>query len=228
MNIYAVIVAGGSGKRMGSEIPKQFMELSGKPVLMQTMQVFHQFNNQIDIILVLPENQPDYWQKLCKKHDFNLPHRVTTGGKHRFQSVKNGLDLIEDDGIVFIHDGVRPLVNQETIRDCHKIAMETGNAIPVFAVSESVRIISGEDSKPINREEVFLVQTPQTFRVSSIKEAYNQPYNASFTDDASVFESAGHKINLTRGNRENIKITWPSDLILAEAIISGKYLKLNA
>jgi 2-C-methyl-D-erythritol 4-phosphate cytidylyltransferase len=220
--LYALIMAGGSGQRIGGDIPKQFIELAGKPVLMHTIQVFADFDCKIEIILVLPENQKILWQQLCLKHDFKVPHKIATGGSERFFSVKNGLDLIETDGIVFIHDGVRPLVSQQTLKRCLDLALLKGNALPVVPVSESVRFSDQDGSKPINREIVKLVQTPQTFRISQIKEAYQQPYNSVFTDDASVLENSGHFIYLTEGNRENIKITWPADLVWAKAFLNSQ------
>ena len=219
-SLYALILAGGAGQRMGSEIPKQFIELAGKPVLMHTLQVFADFGNRIEIILVLPENQIEQWKQLCRKYEFQIPHRVATGGTERFFSVKNGLDLIETDGIVFIHDGVRPLVSHQTLQRCFDMAMLQGNALPVVSVSESLRLTEQNFSRPVDRNNIKLVQTPQTFRVHLIKEAYKQPYNSIFTDDASVLENSGQNIYITEGNRENIKITWPADLVWAEAVLS--------
>lgn len=219
--IYALIMAGGTGKRIGSDIPKQFIELAGKPVLMHTMQLFADFDNRIEIILVLPEDQIEQWKQLCHKHDFKILHRIAKGGSERFYSVKNGLDHIDTDGIVFIHDGVRPLVSHETLKRCLDLALLKGNALPVLPVSESVRFTDQDGSKAVDRNKVKLIQTPQTFRVSQIKEAYKQPYNAEFTDDASVLENSGYFIYLTEGNRENIKITWPADLVWVEAVLNS-------
>jgi 2-C-methyl-D-erythritol 4-phosphate cytidylyltransferase len=220
-SLYALIMAGGSGHRMGGNIPKQFIELAGKPILMHTMQVFADFDNRMQIILVLPENQIELWKQLCLKYDFIIPHQIVTGGTERFFSVKNGLELIETDGIVFIHDGVRPLVSHKTIKRCYDLALQKGNALPVISVSESVRLIEQDASKAIDRNKVKLVQTPQTFRVSLIKEAYKQPFDKKFTDDALVLEEMGYSINITEGNRENIKITWLADLVWAEAVMTS-------
>jgi len=218
---YAVILAGGSGLRMGYPMPKQFIELAGKPVLIHTLENFFSFDTQIDIVLVLPSDYADLWQQLCKKHNCKIPHRIAIGGKERFHSVQNGLELIKTDGIVFIHDAVRPLVSHQTLLRCFDTAHLTGNALPVISVSESVRFVENETSQPVDRSRIMLVQTPQTFRVNLINEAYRQPFEEKFTDDASVLENAGYTIHLTEGNRENIKITWPSDLIWAESILAS-------
>lgn len=220
--LYALIMAGGSGLRIGGDIPKQFVELAGIPVLMHTIQIFINFNSQIKIILVLPEYHVELWKQLCLKYEFKVPHLIVNGGRERFFSVKNGLDVIEEDGIVFIHDGVRPLISHHTINRCYHLALQKGNALPVISVSESVRFIETEKSKPIDRNKIKMVQTPQTFRVSLIKEAYKQPFNEKFTDDALVLEEMGYTINLTEGNRENIKITWPADMVWAEAVLKSK------
>jgi 2-C-methyl-D-erythritol 4-phosphate cytidylyltransferase len=216
---YALIVAGGSGMRMESEIPKQFLELCGLPVLMHSMRVFKNAFNVIDIVLVLPDSQIEYWKHLCKKHQLEVPHRITYGGETRFHSVKNGLDQIGDDGLVGIHDGVRPLVSIETIQRCYNDASFHGNAIPVTEVVETIRTITGDISITLDRSQLRLVQTPQVFRVELIKAAFTQPYRTTFTDDASVLESYGGKIHLTDGNKENIKITHPIDLLLGEQLM---------
>lgn len=215
MKSYALVVAGGSGNRMKNNTPKQFMELNGLPVLMHTLNVFIQFDPLIEIILVIPENQTDKWDKLCLKHRFSAKHKIAFGGETRFHSVKNGLEQIESDGIVFIHDGVRPLVSLKTIQNCYETAVEKGNALPVTPVSESVRKVEGSKNRAVDRSRYFLVQTPQTFRVKFIKEAYAKATSTAFTDDATVLESIGETINLVEGNRENIKITFPEDLIFA-------------
>ena len=219
MKKYALIVAGGSGNRMKKSVPKQFLLLRGKPVLMHTMEIFHLYDNEIEQILILPENQIHLWKDLCKKYNFTINHETFSGGRSRFHSVKNGLDKITGDGIVFIHDGVRPLVSVSTIRNCYQTALEKGNALPVIQVSESIRIVSGKENQAADRKNFYLVQTPQTFWVSSIKKAYSQDYNERFTDDASVLESTGERINLVKGNRENIKITFPTDLSIAETLL---------
>ena len=219
MKKFVIIVAGGSGSRMGTEIPKQFLELNGKPVLMHTIRIFHEFDPASEIILVLPPNQQQFWKALCLKYSFDLAHQVVSGGPTRFHSVKNGLAKIDESGIVFIHDGVRPLVSAETLKRCLETAREKGNAIPVLPVHESLRKSEGETTVSVDRSLYFSVQTPQTFRTEQILEAFKQDFDPAFTDDASVAEKAGFSIQLVEGNRENIKITTPTDLIIAEAFL---------
>lgn len=220
MKKFVVIVAGGSGSRMGTEIPKQFLLLAGKPILMHTIRAFHDFDPKAEIIVVLPEDQQEYWKNLCLTLNFDLNHQVVSGGESRFHSVRNGLAKIETSGIVFIHDGVRPLVNAETLSGCLKTAEECGNAVPVLPVTESLRKTEGETSISVDRSLYFNVQTPQTFRCEQILEAFCQDFDPAFTDDASVAEKAGFRIHLVEGNRENIKITTPVDLVFAEALLS--------
>jgi len=219
MKKFVIIVAGGSGSRMGSEIPKQFLELCGKPVLMHTIQVFYDFDPESKIILVLPEDQQQFWKGLCLKHSFPLAHQVVSGGKTRFHSVKNGLSQITEEGIVFIHDGVRPLVSKETLNRCFETARKYGNAIPVLPVNESLRKQEGDQNISVDRSQYFSVQTPQTFQSEQIVKAFKQDFDSTFTDDASVAEKAGFPIKMVEGNRENIKITTPTDLIIAEAFL---------
>jgi 2-C-methyl-D-erythritol 4-phosphate cytidylyltransferase len=169
--------------------------------------------------LVLPEKQRRHWENLCREYHFIQNHTIAPGGKTRFHSVKNGLKKIKEEGIVFIHDGVRPLVSVQTIQNCYKMALETGNALPVIPPAESVREVFDGKNKAVNRTRLFLVQTPQTFRTSIIKKAYNQDYSEKFTDDASVLENTGEKIHMVEGNRENIKITYPGDFAIAEAFL---------
>ncbi len=221
MKLYAVIVAGGSGKRMGAEIPKQYLELAGKPLLMRTLERFKAFNESVEIITVLPENQLRFWADLQKKYSFNIPHTLVKGGRSRFFSVRNGLKFVDIPGLVAIHDGVRPFVSIETIKRCFDIAERDGNAIPVIPPVDALRMISGKGSSPINRLLVRQVQTPQVFNAALIKKAYLQEYRPEFTDDATVLESSGVKINLVEGNRENIKITTPEDLIISNALLPG-------
>jgi len=216
---FVLIVAGGSGNRMGTEIPKQFLEICGKPILMHTIQVFYDFDPECDLILVLPETQQEYWKDLCLKHSFTLPHRIVSGGENRFNSVQNGLKLIDEKGIVFIHDGVRPLVSQQTIERCYQMAQKNGNAIPVLQVNESLRKQKGQQSVSVDRTLYLSVQTPQTFRSEQILQAFEQDFDPAFTDDASVAEKAGFPIFMVEGNQENIKITTPVDLIIAEAFL---------
>ena len=219
MKKFVIIVAGGSGSRMGTEIPKQFLELRGKPVLMHTIQVFHDFDPENRIILVLPEDQQQLWKGLCLKYSFSLLHQVVSGGKTRFHSVQSGLSQIDDEGIVFIHDGVRPLVSLETLGRCLETAQKCGNAIPVLPVTESLRKQEGNHNISVDRSQYFSVQTPQTFRSKQILEAFQQDFDPAFTDDASVVEKAGFPIFMVDGNRKNIKITTPTDLVIAEAFL---------
>jgi 2-C-methyl-D-erythritol 4-phosphate cytidylyltransferase len=219
MKLYAVIVAGGSGKRMGAEIPKQYLELAGKPVLMHTLERFKAFDESIEIITVLPENQLRFWGEIQKKYSFNIPHTLVKGGKARFFSVRNGLQFVDAPGIVAIHDGVRPFVSVDTIKRCFEAAGELGNAIPVVPPSDTLRMINDEGNHPLNRLMIRQVQTPQVFSAELIKNAYKQEYLPEFTDDATVLEKTGIKINLVEGNRENIKITNPEDLIISAALL---------
>lgn len=222
MERYAIIVAGGKGLRMGGEIPKQFLPIGGKPVLMRTIEVFRQAYPDIHIILVLPVSQQDYWQQLCQEYNFAVPVRIADGGETRFHSVSNGLKLIPDDtdGLVGVHDGVRPFVAVETIRRCYDEAMEKGAVVPVISVVETVRQLRKDGtSVTVPRDEYKLVQTPQTFRISLLKEAYRQPYTSFFTDDASVVETMGKPVYLVEGNRENIKITTPADIRFVNGLL---------
>jgi 2-C-methyl-D-erythritol 4-phosphate cytidylyltransferase len=219
MKLYALIVAGGSGKRMGAEMPKQYLEIAGRPVLMHTLERFKSFSDSIEIIAVLPENQLRFWGELQKKYSFNVPHTLVKGGKARFFSVRNGLKFIDDPGLADIHDGVRPFVSIDTIRRCFETAERLGNAVPVIPPSDALRMVSEQGSMPVNRLLVRQVQTPQVFHSSLIKKAYQQDYLPEFTDDATVLERTGTRINLVDGNRENIKITTPEDLIISAALL---------
>ncbi len=217
-----VIVAGGSGSRMNSEVPKQFIELNGLPILMHTLNRFRDYDSNIELILVLPKDQTEYWKELCNTHQFTIDCKLATGGNTRFESVKNGLAMIEDDCLVGVHDGVRPFVSNETLDSCFFVAQLHGAAIPVTDSIESIRMLTEEGSKSVDRQRYKMVQTPQVFRFIKLRDCYNQPYENSFTDDASVYEKAGYKIYLAQGNRENIKITTPMDLLIGEALLSKK------
>lgn len=220
---YAIIVAGGKGLRMGGEVPKQYLPVGGVPILMRTLQAFHEADEDMDIILVLPKDQQEYWEQLCAEYRFTVPHRLTVGGETRFHSVQNGLALVPDDaeGVVGVHDGVRPFVSKEVICHCYDAALEQGAVVPVVPVVETVRQLLPEgDSLTVDRNLYRLVQTPQVFRIALLKEAYRQPYRPEFTDDASVVEELGHRVALVDGNRENIKITTPSDIQYAEFLCS--------
>ena len=218
---YIIIVAGGKGLRMGSDIPKQFLPIGGKPVLMRTLERFRQYSTTLQIILVLPKAQQDYWQKLCKEYAFDIDYQLADGGETRFHSVQNGLAKIPDNaqGVVGVHDGVRPFPSIDVIRNCYETAREKKAVIPVIPVVETVRHLKGDTSVTVPRNDYRLVQTPQTFDIQLLKEANRQPYNEGFTDDASVVETFGFNITLVEGNRENIKITTPYDLKIAEVLI---------
>jgi len=217
--MWAIIVAGGSGLRMQTDVPKQFLELCGKPILMRSIMAFA--CEGIQAVVVLPLSQIGYWQELCSRHNFALPHQIAEGGATRFHSVKNGLSLLPDEGLVAIHDGVRPLVSRQTITNCFREAESYGCAVPVAPVNDSVREVSGQTSRMLDRATLRLIQTPQVFDIALLKKAYEQEYTPAFTDDAAVFEKAGHAIRLTEGNAENIKITTPNDLKVAEALYSA-------
>ena len=215
---YVIIVAGGKGLRMGSDVPKQFLPIGGKPVLMRTLERFREYSPALQIILVLPKAQQDYWKELCQKHNFTVVYQLADGGETRFHSVQHGLALIPDDaeGVVGVHDGVRPFPNIDVIRDCYETARKKKAVIPVIPVVETLRHVT-EGTKP--RGDYRLVQTPQCFDIQLLKAANRQPYNDGFTDDASVVEAFGFDITLVEGNRENIKITTPYDLKIAEVLI---------
>ena len=204
---------------MGGDIPKQFLPVCGKPVLMRTIEAFYTYDNQIHVILVLPVSQQEYWRELCQTYNFNLPHEIADGGDTRFHSVSNGLALVDGEGLVGIHDGVRPFVSQEVIARCFAEAEQKKAVIPVIGVVETVRCLEGEDSVTVPRDKYKLVQTPQVFDVALLKQAYHQDYTDMFTDDASVVEALGEKVYLVEGNRENIKLTTPFDLKLAEMLV---------
>lgn len=222
MEKFALIVAGGEGSRMNAEKPKQFIELAGKPILMHTLLAFKNYDENVKIVLVLPENLIGTWRNLCKKHHFHEDVKIAHGGENRFQSVKNGLEKISGEGIVFIHDAVRPFVSKSTLNNCFNTALKNGNALPVIPLSESLRYSEGAKNKALDRSKYYLVQTPQTFHIQSIKNAFKTAGSENFTDDASVFEHAGNKIFLVKGNRENIKITYPIDLKIATAILESE------
>ena len=218
---YVIIVAGGKGLRMGSDIPKQFLPIGGKPVLMRTLERFRAYDDALQIILVLPEAQQAYWRELCGQYHFDVEYQLANGGQTRFHSVQNGLALVPDDaeGVVGVHDGVRPFPSIEVIRNCYETARTKKAVIPVIPVVETVRHLEGDKSVTVPRGDYRLVQTPQTFDIQLLKAANRQPYNDGFTDDASVVESYGFEITLVEGNRENIKITTPYDLKIAEVLI---------
>lgn len=221
MKYYAIIVAGGSGNRMQTETPKQFLLLNNLPVLMHTVKAFAQSDSQPKILIVLNQEQHNYWARLCEEFNFRVPHEVIAGGAERFDSVKNAINSIDEDCFVAIHDAVRPLVSKTLIDNCFKQAEELGNVIAAVQSSDSVRMLRADKTSALKRNEIYLVQTPQTFSLSILKEAYTQEFNSNFTDDANVVESIGYEINIIEGERNNIKITYPIDLELAELLLKN-------
>ena len=217
-----IIVAGGNGSRMGNDLPKQFLLMGGIPVLMRTIQNFYDFDPTLQLILVLPESEMETWSGLCLHYQFAVAHQVISGGDTRFESVNKGLSLALDCNLIAVHDGVRPLVSHDTLSRCFKCADEKGTAIPVLPAKESLREGSIDQSSPVDRSRFYLVQTPQVFKASIIQKSYLQAYSPQFTDDASVVEHAGNAVHLVLGNRENIKITFPEDLMIAELFLSMK------
>lgn len=227
MKIVAIIVAGGLGRRLGNPTPKQFLPLRGRPLLMHTLEAFA-VNTRIDQIrLVLPAAHRPLWSQLCSTYGFDISHQVISGGEERFFSVRNALEDLGPDDLVAIHDGVRPLVTTELIERALRCGNEHGAAVPVLSPADSLRQISGADSHPVNREMFRTVQTPQVFRASILTEAYRQPYQQAFTDDATVVEQAGFGIRLFDGDRFNLKVTTPEDLQLAEALLMVKNATLR-
>lgn len=220
---YIIIVAGGKGLRMGGDLPKQFMPLHGKPVLMHTIERFRAYSDELKIILVLPHEQQDNWRQICQKHNFTVEHTVVDGGQTRFHSSQNGVAAVPDDatGVIGIHDGVRPFVSEETIARCFEAARQFGAALPVLPVTDTLRRVTDDGGYNVQRNDYRTVQTPQTFDAQLLKQAFKQPYSDNFTDDASVVEALGHKVTMVDGNRENIKLTTPFDLVVAEALIKN-------
>jgi 2-C-methyl-D-erythritol 4-phosphate cytidylyltransferase len=220
MKRYVIIVAAGRGSRMQSAIPKQFLKLNGRPLLLHSIASFAEFDPSITIILILPADQFSVWEKITSEYKLPVEVKITVGGETRFESVKNGLALIPDeDAIVAVHDAARPLVTVKTISTCFKAAERYGNAIPAIPLSDSIRQIVSTQSVALDRSKYCLIQTPQCFSVPLIKKAYSQEYKYTFTDDASVVESIGEQIRLVDGNEDNFKLTTPTDLIIAEAIL---------
>lgn len=219
---YALIVAGGKGTRIKSKVPKQFLDLDGVPILMRTINTFYSYSPDITVIVVLPEDDFPLWEELCLLHKYNKPLLLTKGGDTRFQSVKNGLEKIEGDGLVAIHDGVRPLVSEDIIGASFRLAAVHGSAVAAVRLKESIRMTGQDNTKAMDRSRFRLVQTPQTFRVDLIKQAYQIKEDTSLTDDASVAERSGHVISLFEGSYENIKITTAEDLIVAEALLKAR------
>lgn len=222
MNKTALIVAGGSGTRMESNLPKQFLLLAGKPILMHTIEAFYH-SGVNHIILVLPQSQIDFWNQLCQTHQFSIQHQIVAGGASRFESVQNGLQHCNNNDLVAIHDGVRPFVSKEIILNSFETAAQKGNAVAAVRLKDSIRKVELLSNKNVNRDNYYLIQTPQTFKAQLIKEAYAAQDHINFTDDASVLESNGYAINLIPGDYKNIKITTPEDLLVGEAFLKVKY-----
>lgn len=216
----AILVAGGSGKRMGGSIPKQFMLLKGRPLLCWTIDVFRKYGATMPIIVVLPEAQIPIWKALCIGHGFHTEHRIVPGGEERFHSVRNGLAAVDHDGVVAVHDGVRPLVSVELIARCFDSAEEHGSAIPVVPISSSVREVIGEGSRAIDRTTLRAVQTPQCFRVELLRKAFELPYDPAFTDEATLVERIGEQVRLVDGEERNLKVTTSTDLEFVQQLIS--------
>jgi 2-C-methyl-D-erythritol 4-phosphate cytidylyltransferase len=214
-----LIVAGGSGNRMNSAIPKQFLLLNGVPVLMHTIDAFYKYDKQMRIMVVLPEDQIKAWKELCREQKFMIRHEISTGGKTRFHSIKKNIAAIPDHCLVAVHDGVRPLVSTATIKRCFQSALKFGNAVPCLEIPETLRKIEESGNKQVDRANYRLIQTPQVFKSSILKKAYLQEYQKYFTDDAGVVESLGITIHLVEGNVENIKITYPKDLLIAASFL---------
>lgn len=220
---YVIIVAGGKGLRMGADVPKQFLPVGGLPVLMRTIACFAEYDASLGIILVLPADQHDYWRQLCRRYDFNVAHTVADGGETRFHSSRNGLAAIPEgvDGVVGIHDGVRPFVSSDVIRRCYDAAHVHGAVIPVCPVVDTLRLVAGAGcGHNVLRSDYRVVQTPQVFDISLARTAFARPYSEKFTDDASVIEHSGRKVVMVDGSVENIKITTPFDLKIAEVLLS--------
>jgi 2-C-methyl-D-erythritol 4-phosphate cytidylyltransferase len=220
LNTEVIIVAGGTGTRMHETLPKQFLLLGNRPILFYSLEAFYAHNPKTKIVLVLPTRYIEMWQALCEQYDFTIPHLVVAGGETRFHSVKNALAHLHDDTFVAIHDGARPLVTNNLIERTFRIAFEKGNCIPALSISESLRIVENNQSKPVDRKDYRIIQTPQVFRTTELRKAYTLSYNALFTDDATVFEWLKKPIHLCEGDPLNIKITLPADLAYAEFIRS--------
>lgn len=222
MKYCAIIVGGGSGSRMQQQKPKQFIELNGKPVLMHTLEAFHQSTLKPDIFLVLNVHYHVYWEELCREHQFHIPHTLVKGGEERFHSVKNGLKNLKGKAIVAIHDAVRPLISPELITAGFLQAEAKGNAVLGLPSKDSIRQLTPNGSSALDRSSIYLMQTPQTFKIEQLHKAYEQEFRNDFTDDASVVERAGFTIHLLKGEASNIKITFPEDLLYAESLLKAR------
>lgn len=222
MDKYAVIVAGGKGLRMGNAVPKQFLPLAGKPILYHTIKAFMDAYADMKLILVLPAEQLSYAQMVLQAFPERIDVDIVTGGATRFHSVKNGLEAVPSGSVVFVHDGVRPLVSPQLIRACYEQAVAKGSAIPAVAVSDSLRMVDGDNSKPIDRDKVRSIQTPQTFQSDILLKAFEQEYTEAFTDEATVAEAYGETVHLLQGEKTNLKLTTPEDMMIAEIILKER------
>jgi len=219
MKKYAIIVAGGTGSRMKGDIPKQFMLLNGKPVIDYSIEAFYDYDPDLQIILVIHPEYIEFWKHLCLEHKMSVPCKIVNGGETRFHSVKNGLECIETDGFVAIHDAARPMIDVGFVGQLFEEASVYGSAIPGIALNDTIRILEGNNSRQLDRTQLRAMQTPQVFKVSELKHAYLQAFQPLFTDDASVMQSAGYPLHLTEGRLENIKITLPKDIVVAELMM---------
>jgi 2-C-methyl-D-erythritol 4-phosphate cytidylyltransferase len=218
----AIIVGGGIGARMKNSLPKQFLEVNHRPLIFYSIEQFYAFDKGLQLIIVLPETYHDYWKELCEKHSFKIPHQVAAGGETRYHSVKNGLKLINKASVIAVHDAVRPFITREFLQTAYHTASEKGSAIPIVGINDTVRKINNEGTNVLNRNELFLVQTPQIFKSEWLEKAYTLPYNEAITDDAMLVEKAGYTLTFIEGLKQNIKITVPEDLIFAEKkIVNG-------
>ncbi|WP_129713865.1 2-C-methyl-D-erythritol 4-phosphate cytidylyltransferase [Pedobacter sp. SYP-B3415] len=222
MTHYAIVVAGGRGNRMGNELPKQFLPLAGKPLLMHSLLAFSQSRFKPEIILVLHPDERERWADLCQTYKCTISHHIASAGTERYHSVKNALTLVETGGMVAVHDAARPLISTDLIDRCYERTLRHGNAVAALPATDSIRLQENGVSQAIDRNKVFIIQTPQTFYSSELLDAYNQPFQPLFTDDASVMQAAGSEIYLEPGERRNFKITYPTDLVFAEALIADK------
>jgi 2-C-methyl-D-erythritol 4-phosphate cytidylyltransferase len=213
-----IITAGGIGKRMGSEIPKQFIEICGKPILLHTLELFYHFDLSMELFITLPEDWKSYWNEILEKNKCTIPHQVITGGEERYHSIQNALEFCQGKYIA-VHDGVRPLVGIDTLARCLEALEHFTAVVPVIPIKESLRTFINNQSAAVNRSDFRLIQTPQFFHAEILKKAYEQPFHAKITDDASLVEEFGEIIHLVKGNEENIKITTPYDLKIAELFI---------
>lgn len=220
MGLSVIITAGGIGKRMQSDLPKQFLTISGKPVLQWTIERFYDFDNKAQLLLTLPEDWIEYWEKLCDDHNFTIPHKVVAGGKERYHSIKNALNFVEGN-VVLVHDGVRPLVDDKVISSVAHAAQQGKNCVPAVPVTSSLRKGGVEQSEAVDRSLYWEVQTPQGFPRSVLEKAYEASFSSQITDDASLVELMGQKITLVKGANENIKITNPIDLLFAEQLLGS-------